>query len=37
MRQSPTNEDANPVQGAGESYFERTLLCTISVAFGHWT
>ena len=37
LRQSPTNEDANPVQGAGESYFERTLRCTISVAIGHWT
>ena len=34
---TPTNKDARPVQGAGESYFERTLRCTISVAFGHWT
>ena len=37
LRQLPTNEDASPVQGAGESYFEHTLRCTISVAFGHWT
>ena len=26
LGQLPTNEDANPVQGAGESYFEHTLL-----------
>ena len=26
QRQLPTNKDTNPVQGAGESYFEHTLL-----------
>ena len=33
----PSNEGARLIQGAGESYFERTLRCTISMAFGHWT